>query len=92
MHNGNPHESPIIQVLHLCHEFDLLGQIQQMSLGRIYSKGEWKRLVWKKAWEIEATTLNERMVDNQKLDIINIVGPQPPYSVWWILDDQTQVD
>ena len=90
VHDGNPYESPIIQILHICHEFDLLHQVQEMGIGRVYSKGEWKRLVWKKAWEIETSTINERMIDNQKLDIISIIGPQPSYSIWWTLSDNDQ--
>ena len=91
-HEGcdNPYDSPTIQILHYCHEFGLMGLIDQMVRGHVISKQSWKKLVWDRAWAIEDREWREVTLIHDKMELIRMVTDKPMYSVWWLLADHCQ--
>ena len=84
----NLFDSPIIQVLEYCVEFDLFNEIKRMAeQGHMWSKERWKQMVWEKAWQKEGERWNELKEENRFLDLINLTMEQSGYSIWWILTD-----
>ena len=88
--DGNPTDSPIIQILQYCEEFDILDDVRRMANGYFFSKNMWKKMVWEKAWNIEHTEWCEHMASNEKLDLVKMVMPTTGYSVWWMMADIDQ--
>ena len=91
-HDGldNPYDSPLIQILHYCREFGLMGLVDQMTRGHMISKQCWKKLVWDKAWSIEDKTWCDVTIIHDRMDLIKMVSAKPMYSVWWMLADRHQ--
>ena len=89
--NGNRDlkDSSVEQTLLYSEQFDLLEEVYNMGNGRMLSKAEWKKLVWKKAWEYEANEWHDHMTENEKLDLFRLVSPLPTYSVWWAISDSS---
>ena len=87
----NPYDSPVIQILNYCKEFDLMRLVDQMIRGHIFSKTSWKKIVWEKAWEIEDREWREVTVNHVKMDLIRMVTDKPTYSIWWLIADKWQI-
>ena len=85
---SNEWESPIIQILQFCEQFNLLDHVKSMCRGTLLSKTAWKKLVWERVWEFEKREWQENMSDDPKMDVIHLISPSPAYSVWWTLSDK----
>ena len=86
----NKYDSPILQILQYCHEYDLMDRVRQMGTGSILSKTAWKKLVWEKCWLIEHTNHAKILEEDHNLDLIRMVAPTPGYSIWWSIADWNQ--
>ena len=94
-YNGNIAEgmrnevhSVIFDLLKTATLFEFYNEIMRMINGlAYYSKGQWKQMVWKRAWELEKddrsfrhvifkTTLNLKMIENEG-----------SYIIWWQISD-----
>ena len=53
--NGNPHCSPVFEMLDTSVRFDLLEPILEMIFGdtQITHKKAWSKLIWEKAWSLD---------------------------------------
>ena len=91
-HDGcdNPYDSPIIQILHYCREFGVMGLIDQMVRGHIISKEGWKKITWDKAWSIEDKEWHEVTSVHAKMDLMRMITNTSVYSIWWMLADKCQ--
>ena len=88
--NENPMDSPILQILQYCNEMNMIDEVKQMARGGIWGKVSWKNMVWKRAWANEQRVWDDHMAGNEKLDLVNLVGSSPGYSVWWTISDREQ--
>ena len=89
--DGNQYDSPILHILKICSDFDLLDTVRDMLRGNVPSKAMWRSLVWDKAWTIENEWWNVKMRENRHLSLVRQVSESPAYSIWWQIayDDMT---
>ena len=85
--SANMYDSPLINILGVCMDFEVMDEITQMERGRIYSKEKWKEYVWGKAWGIENSRWDVIKEGNRYLEIVNLTVSKPEYSVWWCISD-----
>ena len=83
----NPYDSPILHMLGVCSDYDLLDNIRDMLQGNVPSKAMWRRLVWDKVWEVENEWWRTKMRDDKHLTLIREVSESPAYSIWWQIAD-----
>ena len=52
--NQNRYDSPILDMLNVAEHFGLIAEVKGIIRGiRVYSKYQWKELVWQRAWNLE---------------------------------------
>ena len=90
--NVNQFDSPLMQILSFCAEFQLLDRVRVMATnpGGIMSKSAWKKLVWEKAWGMEYQRWDEHVTNDHRFDLLKQISSRPQYSVWWLIADADQ--
>ena len=83
----NRFDSPIVQILQLCHEFNLLNEVRDMWGGRMVSEAKWKEMVWGRVWSAENAAWQREIESNKYLDLLTLIASLPEYSVWWCISD-----
>ena len=69
--------------------YDLHDEVMRMIYGiRIYSKPEWKKVVWAAAWEVEREDWLYRSALYKSIITMNKVSGDIYYMVWWFLSDR----
>ena len=81
----NEHDSPIVQMLQYCEEFEVMHHINEMIMGNMPSKVKWKELLWAKVRSHERMRWEE--CQDIHLDLIKLVMTQSSYVIWWMLSD-----
>ena len=84
----NEYGSPIFDILSTSIQVDLFDTCMRMiRMGCMYSKAEWKKLVWEKVWcQEDEDCLRMYKQPSQNHLLFEITG-KPYYLVWWILGD-----
>ena len=68
--------------------YDLHDEVMRMIYGtRIYSKPEWKKVVWSAAWKVEREDWMYRSVLYKSVFTIKRVSGGVYHMVWWFLSD-----
>ena len=83
----NEFDSPIIQILEYCVEFNVIEEVTRMINQGVMSKGKWKEMIWARAWNIEEGSREVERVENRFLDLISMTMNRPSYSIWWTITD-----
>ena len=66
----------------------LQGYGQGFVTGGYMSKGEWKRMEWGRAWELENTPCRIKVLLRHTLGLLDPVCCTPRYLDWWQLADK----
>ena len=84
----NTYCSPLIDILNIAVEMDLIAPIKRMIDGCIvYSKSIWSKIVWDKIWAHEDNLWNEEIQTSKHLNILSKIVSGPTYLTWWQLAD-----
>ena len=78
----NEFDSPLIQILEYCVEFNVIEEVTRMINQGVMSKGKWKEMIWARAWSIEEGNWEVERVNNRFLDLISMTMNRPAYSIW----------
>ena len=84
----NEFNSPVFDILKISILYGLYREVCKMLIGvAVFSKRQWKEIVWKRAWQIEEDSWNftTRLFDDSKL-ISRVMGI-PGYCIWWQIAD-----
>ena len=80
--------SPTFDMLRIAHAFGLEDVIGQMLHGtRVFSKVQWKNIVWTKAWEIEHQDWNYRRHIFDSTKYLSATSSTVRPLIWWQLSD-----
>ena len=84
--NLNEYDSPVFDMIRISDLFGLYDEICGMFNGtRVYSKFQWKELVWKRAWDVENQDWSIRTSLFSSTKIINRVSDNGRLLIWWQL-------
>ena len=64
----NTSDSPLLQILEFCVEFNVMNEVKRMINQELMSKSKWKDLIWERAWNIEERNWEVMKTDNKYLD------------------------
>ena len=84
----NVNDSPIFEIFNVAERLNLLDTCFNMIMnGHMYSKKEWSKAVWEKAWvlEDEEYQISKGQMRNEKL-LYKIIE-KPYYLTWWVMSD-----
>ena len=84
----NVNDSPIFEIFNVAERLNLLDTCFNMILnGHMYSKKEWSKSVWEKAWvlEDEEYQISKGQMRNEKL--LHKIIEKPYYLTWWVMSD-----
>ena len=84
----NEFSSPIFDILNTSIQVELFDSCMRMiRFGCLYSKAEWRKIVWEKVWcKEDEDCLRMYKQPHQNHLLFEITG-KPYYLVWWILGD-----
>ena len=87
--NGNPHCSPIFEMLDTSVRFDLLHSTLEMDLGnaQIVQKKAWSNLVWDKAWRLDDAFWKSTSLAYENNDLLFKTVGNTHYLTWWHIAD-----
>ena len=83
----NIYDSPISDMLNVCHEYGVMGHIRDFADGRMVSKTKWRETVWGAAWAEELREWGTRAQEVNALSILSNIVDGPAYSIWWEISD-----
>ena len=84
----NEFDSPIYDLLNTCEEMGLYDICKNMIInGHMYSKQQWKRLVWERLWEKEDEECTMKYMGGPRVPALFKVLDRSYYLIWWIISD-----
>ena len=84
----NDFDSPSFDILKMALCFNILEEVIRMVNGHVvYSKTQWKNIVWKKAWSIEDEDWTFRANFRKYTTVIDKTMGKVNYLVWWHISD-----
>ena len=84
----NIHDSPIYDILRIATIFDMYGTVMNMvNNGYIYTKAQWKRMVWGRAWEIEDADWDFCTIFYNSMEKLRLTVGSTMYMSWWHISD-----
>ena len=88
----NKFRSPYYDLFNTCARYNLLDALCGMvyNTGRMYSKREWSKLCWSRAWESEDNYWESTSVLHKDSNLISLVLPVTRYLNWWHMADVNQ--
>ena len=88
VHIQNEHRSPLFEILKVGYNFGLYECLMRQIFGRqIFSKSEWKTMVWSRTWEVEENHWARMLVVHKKCDLLYETMENPRYLTWWYVAD-----
>ena len=88
VHISNKYFSPIFEILRISILYGLYNEVCRMLIGvSIYTKRQWRQIVWDRAWRIEKDSWDFTTVFFNDSMLIKRVMGIPGYCVWWQLSD-----
>ena len=85
---SNPCGSIVFDILNVAADFGVMDEVVNMSrLGHGWSKGVWKKRIWKRAWEMDECYWKIQVMCHRSLDILSNVCGGAKYVVWWAIAD-----
>ena len=95
IHKGreNLHGSVVFDLLNVASTFGMLMEVINMIRnGHMWSKVEWRRMVWERAWELDACFWRIQMRCHKSLNLLSSISENSSYLIWWqIADDNHQL-
>ena len=84
----NQYNSPSFDIIKIADMFGLGNEMHNMLEGTIvYSKTQWKELVWARAWNLESQDWVIRTSFFRSTKILKGIMVQPGPLVWWVLSN-----
>ena len=84
----NEFKSPVLDMFKIAENFGLLTVVKGMLEGtKIYSKSQWKDIVWSRAWEIDDQDWRYRTIFFKSTENIRRVVNNVRLLIWWQLGD-----
>ena len=84
----NKYDSPIFYILRVSIIYGIFDLVINMVLkGHFFSKKDWRKIVWQRAWEIEDEDWLFRAALHPSLNNLNKIIGKPLYLVWWQVSD-----
>ena len=84
----NVHDSPVFDILKTSITFGLYDFILNMvTRNHVYTKIQWKRIVWNRAWEIEDEDWQYGALFYKSLNCLNMSIGKTYYLSWWHISD-----
>ena len=85
---NNEHDSPIFDILRVAVMYKLYEKVMRMIFGGVlYSKHDWKKVVWSTAWCVEDEDWAYRAHLFKSTITIKRTTGEVAYLVWWFLSD-----
>ena len=85
---NNEFRSPIFDMLKVSINFGVYEQImRQLFMQNMVGKMEWKKCIWKKAWELEDSFWDRQIFLQKKCQFLVKTVQHPRYLTWWYLSD-----
>ena len=84
---ANPYDSPINDLINVCHRYGMMGHMTDFINGRMISKSKWRELAWRAAWVEELDEWGTKVHETQALSLVSKITNGPAYSVWWEISD-----
>ena len=82
----NANNSPIFDMIRVSDLFGLYNEVKRMLLNNhFYSKGQWKNIVWNRAWGIERQDWAIRASLFRSTKTINTISDPGRLLIWWQL-------
>ena len=86
--SANATGSIVFDMLNVAQTFGLLNDVTLMAqAGQFWSKADWKKRVWRRAWELDGYYWRVQTRLHRSLDLLSKVCEGPKYSIWWELSD-----
>ena len=86
----NTLDRPIIQMLKVALEFQVIEEVRNMFNGLMISKQGWKKIVWERAWALEKEEWDRKVIEDKHFDLTSRATNGPGYSIWWSIADFKQ--
>ena len=64
---ANPYDSPINDLINVCHRYGMMGHMTDFINGRMISKSKWRELAWRAAWVEELDEWGTKVHETQAL-------------------------
>ena len=85
---ANQSKSVIYDILKTAILFGYYNKCMRMLKGTaIYSKTQWKQMIWKRAWELENYDWSYRCTILKSTSNLRLIGCEGSYLVWWQISD-----
>ena len=88
----NIHGSIVYDLLNVASAFGVLDEVVSMvRQGHYWPKAEWKKKIWKRAWELDECYWRVRVRCHHSLDLLVRICGGPKYMSWWQVSDSEGV-
>ena len=89
----NIHGSVVFDLLNVANTFGMLADVINMvRRGLMWTKFEWKKKVWQRAWELDRRFWQVHTLCHQSLNLLSSICKVPEYLIWWqMADDNHQM-
>ena len=87
-YSGNECVSPIFDMLRISIIFYIYHMVMRMCTNdHVYSKSQWKSIIWTRAWQIEDSDWQYGTVFYKSLETIKMKIGSAKYLSWWHISD-----
>ena len=84
----NANDSLVYDILRLTILYDIYDDVMRMVMqSHMYTKSEWKKKVWARAWEVEDEDCRMRLILYKSLYYVEKANGPTRYFIWWAISD-----